>query len=95
MFEYIKLSSVDTLLNTNKCSAVKRAELCSAFAKKSEVRSNGHFVHQPVPTQQWGRGLEEVMDRNKMAADESCFSVTNVIINALQIKMRVLCFLIL
>lgn len=77
VFEYIKLSSVDTLLNTNKCSAVKRPELCSAFAKQMKWGTTDTLsINLFWLNGGGGRGLAEVTDKNKMAADESCFPVT-------------------
>lgn len=65
------------------------------ICQTNEVKSNGHFVHQPVQALRRGRGLEEVTNRNKMAANQSCFFVTNVIINILQMyrKYTNLCWL--
>lgn len=84
MFEYIKLSSVDILLNTNKCSAVKRPELCSAFAKQMKW---GAMDALSINLSWFSilEGLEGVTDGNKMAADENGFSAIGVIIDTLRI----------
>lgn len=62
------------------------------ICQTNEVRSNGHFVHQPVPNH-WGRDLEEVTDRKWLLMKVVSLSQRLLLINyKLKGKIQTGCF---